>query len=98
MTHGYGPQAQPERYSEKVLSNQEAEDCLIPMGITSETAALLARLLALGVTAKCPVIFPFLFFSTLFLTTSLLSTGALTLFFVISPAARARFRHGALPL
>jgi len=39
MTFGYGPKAAPEGYSEKVLSNQEAEDCLIPMGITSENVA-----------------------------------------------------------
>ena len=36
---GYGPSAQPKSYSEKVLSNQEAEDCLLPMGITSENVA-----------------------------------------------------------
>ncbi len=39
MTMGYGPSAQPKSYSEKVLSNQEAEDCLLPMGITSENVA-----------------------------------------------------------
>lgn len=39
MTHGYGPSAQPARFSDKVLANQEAEDCLIPMGITSENVA-----------------------------------------------------------
>lgn len=39
MTHGYGPAAQPKAFSEKVLSCQEAEDCLIPMGITSENVA-----------------------------------------------------------
>ena len=39
MTHGYGPSAQPKAFSDKVLSNQEAEDCLIPMGITSENVA-----------------------------------------------------------
>ncbi|EJD07184.1 thiolase [Fomitiporia mediterranea MF3/22] len=39
MTHGYGPGAQPASFSEKVLANQEAEDCLIPMGITSENVA-----------------------------------------------------------
>lgn len=39
MTHGYGPSAQPKAFSEKILSNQEAEDCLIPMGITSENVA-----------------------------------------------------------
>lgn len=39
MTFGFGVGAQPDGYSEKVLSNQEAEDCLIPMGITSENVA-----------------------------------------------------------
>lgn len=39
MTHGYGPGAQPKAFSDKVLSCQEAEDCLIPMGITSENVA-----------------------------------------------------------
>ena len=39
MTFGYGPRAAAEGYSEKVLSCQEAEDCLIPMGITSENVA-----------------------------------------------------------
>ena len=39
MTHGYGPSAQPKAFSDKVLSCQEAEDCLIPMGITSENVA-----------------------------------------------------------
>lgn len=39
MTHGYGAAAAPKAYSEKVLACQEAEDCLIPMGITSENVA-----------------------------------------------------------
>jgi acetyl-CoA acyltransferase 1 len=39
MTMGYGPSAQPASYSDKVLSNPESEDCLIPMGITSENVA-----------------------------------------------------------
>ena len=39
MTFGYGAQSQPDGWSEKVLSVQEAEDCLIPMGITSENVA-----------------------------------------------------------
>ncbi|KIK61702.1 hypothetical protein GYMLUDRAFT_243388 [Collybiopsis luxurians FD-317 M1] len=39
MTHGYGAGAIPEGYSELVMENQEAEDCLIPMGITSENVA-----------------------------------------------------------
>ncbi|KAJ7231459.1 thiolase-like protein [Mycena haematopus] len=36
MTMGFGAAAQPNSYSEVVLSTQEAEDCTIPMGITSE--------------------------------------------------------------
>ncbi|KAJ3827730.1 acetyl-CoA acetyl transferase [Lentinula raphanica] len=39
MTFGYGPGAMPDNYSELVLETQEAEDCLIPMGITSENVA-----------------------------------------------------------
>ncbi|TRM58108.1 Thiolase, N-terminal domain-containing protein [Schizophyllum amplum] len=39
MTFGFGPSAQPDGYSDEVLSNQESEDCLIPMGITSENVA-----------------------------------------------------------
>jgi acetyl-CoA acyltransferase 1 len=39
MTFGYGAQSQPEAWSEVVLANQEAADCLIPMGITSENVA-----------------------------------------------------------
>ncbi|KAI0060257.1 thiolase [Artomyces pyxidatus] len=39
MTFGYGPRAQPDGFSEAVLSTQEAEDCLIPMGITSENVS-----------------------------------------------------------
>jgi acetyl-CoA acyltransferase 1 len=39
MTHGYGPRAAPEAYSEDVLAVGEAADCLIPMGITSENVA-----------------------------------------------------------
>ena len=39
MTFGYGGGAMPDGFSESVLSNQEAEDCLIPMGITSENVA-----------------------------------------------------------
>jgi len=38
MTSGYGGRAAPQ-VSEKVLENQEAADCLIPMGITSENVA-----------------------------------------------------------
>jgi len=39
MTFGYGPASQPDGWSESVLSNQDAEDCLLPMGITSENVA-----------------------------------------------------------
>lgn len=39
MTFGYGASAQPDGFAESVLSNSEAEDCLIPMGITSENVA-----------------------------------------------------------
>ncbi|KAJ8518524.1 hypothetical protein ONZ45_g4436 [Pleurotus djamor] len=39
MTHGYGASSQPDGYSDLVLGCKEAEDCLIPMGITSENVA-----------------------------------------------------------
>ncbi|OSD00140.1 thiolase [Trametes coccinea BRFM310] len=39
MTFGYGSGAMPDGFSEAVLSNKEAEDCLLPMGITSENVA-----------------------------------------------------------
>jgi len=39
MSHGYGPRAQGSDFSEEVLSTKEAEDCLIPMGFTSENVA-----------------------------------------------------------
>ncbi|KAJ7470435.1 acetyl-CoA acetyl transferase [Mycena latifolia] len=39
MTKGYGAAAMPPDYSEAVLATQEAADCLIPMGITSENVA-----------------------------------------------------------
>ncbi|RPD58815.1 thiolase [Lentinus tigrinus ALCF2SS1-7] len=39
MTFGYGGGAMPDGFSEAVLSCKEAEDCLIPMGITSENVA-----------------------------------------------------------
>lgn len=39
MTFGYGPSSQPDGYSDAVLSTKEAEDCLIPMGFTSENVA-----------------------------------------------------------
>lgn len=38
MTQGYGARAMPSA-SDLILSNQEAADCLIPMGITSENVA-----------------------------------------------------------
>lgn len=38
MTFGYGAGAMGE-FSEEVLSNKDAEDCLLPMGITSENVA-----------------------------------------------------------
>jgi acetyl-CoA acyltransferase 1 len=39
MTFGFGAAAQPDGWSEAVCSTQAAEDCLIPMGITSENVA-----------------------------------------------------------
>jgi len=39
MTDNYGPGTQPNRLSDEVLKCKEAEDCLIPMGITSENVA-----------------------------------------------------------
>lgn len=39
MTFGYGAGTLPDGYSEFVLQNKEAEDCLLPMGITSENVA-----------------------------------------------------------
>jgi acetyl-CoA acyltransferase 1 len=39
MTFGFGPSSQPDGWSEAVLSTKEAEDCLIPMGFTSENVA-----------------------------------------------------------
>ena len=38
MTHGYGARAAVEP-ADEVLENKDAEDCLIPMGITSENVA-----------------------------------------------------------
>lgn len=38
MTNGYGAGAMGE-FSEEVLENKDAEDCLLPMGITSENVA-----------------------------------------------------------
>jgi len=39
MTFGYGAGSLPDGWSDEVLTNKEAEDCLIPMGITSENVA-----------------------------------------------------------
>ncbi|KIY48859.1 thiolase [Fistulina hepatica ATCC 64428] len=39
MTFGFAAAAQPDGYSEEVLRNKDAEDCLLPMGITSENVA-----------------------------------------------------------
>src|ERR1700734_1637338 len=39
MTFGYGATTLPDGWSEAVMTTKEAEDCLIPMGFTSETAA-----------------------------------------------------------
>jgi acetyl-CoA acyltransferase 1 len=39
MTFGYGGTSLPDGWSEKVMTNKEAEDCLIPMGFTSENVA-----------------------------------------------------------
>ncbi|KDQ18816.1 hypothetical protein BOTBODRAFT_103597 [Botryobasidium botryosum FD-172 SS1] len=39
MTHGYGAGVLPSGFSDAVLANQEAQDCLVPMGTTSENVA-----------------------------------------------------------
>lgn len=39
MTFGFGPASLPDGWSEAVLTTQEAADCLIPMGVTSENVA-----------------------------------------------------------
>ncbi|GLB34443.1 putative thiolase family protein [Lyophyllum shimeji] len=39
MTMGYGPQSIPAEYSPEVLTNPLAEECLLPMGLTSENVA-----------------------------------------------------------
>jgi acetyl-CoA acyltransferase 1 len=39
MTFGYGPTSQPDGWSDAVMTTKEAEDCLIPMGFTSENVA-----------------------------------------------------------
>ncbi|KAF4611078.1 hypothetical protein D9613_006496 [Agrocybe pediades] len=38
MTHGYGAGA-TSQIADEILTNQDAEDCLLPMGITSENVA-----------------------------------------------------------
>ena len=38
MTHGYGAGALGE-FADEILENKDAEDCLLPMGITSENVA-----------------------------------------------------------
>jgi acetyl-CoA acyltransferase 1 len=39
MTFGYGAGTLPDGWSDAVMTTQEAEDCLIPMGFTSENVA-----------------------------------------------------------
>lgn len=39
MTQNYGAGVMPERFSDAVMDNEEAADCLMPMGITSENVA-----------------------------------------------------------
>lgn len=39
MTMGYGAGVMPEKMSDAVLENEQAADCLLPMGITSENVA-----------------------------------------------------------
>lgn len=39
MTFGWGGGSLPDGWSEQVLTKKEAEDCLIPMGFTSENVA-----------------------------------------------------------
>lgn len=39
MTMGYGPKGVANDYSEEVLSNPLSEECLLPMGFTSENVA-----------------------------------------------------------
>lgn len=39
MTLGYGPSAMPQSISEKISAFPPAQDCLLPMGITSENVA-----------------------------------------------------------
>lgn len=40
MTFGWGGGSLPDGWSPSVLASQEAEDCLIPMGITSENVSV----------------------------------------------------------
>lgn len=39
MTQNYGAGVMPEKMSDTVMENEEAADCLLPMGITSENVA-----------------------------------------------------------
>lgn len=39
MTQNYGAGVMPEKFSDSVMENEEAADCLMPMGITSENVA-----------------------------------------------------------
>lgn len=39
MTQNYGAGVMPEKMSDAVMENEEAADCLMPMGITSENVA-----------------------------------------------------------
>jgi len=39
MTQNYGAGVMPEKFSDAVMENEEAADCLMPMGITSENVA-----------------------------------------------------------
>jgi acetyl-CoA acyltransferase 1 len=39
MTQNYGAGVMPEKFSDAVMENEEASDCLMPMGITSENVA-----------------------------------------------------------
>ncbi|KAG5337566.1 hypothetical protein C0989_009368 [Termitomyces sp. Mn162] len=39
MTMGYGPSSMPSSFSPEVLTDPSAEDCLLPMGLTSEAVS-----------------------------------------------------------
>ncbi|KAH0582217.1 hypothetical protein H2248_011863 [Termitomyces sp. 'cryptogamus'] len=39
MTMGYGPSSMPSSFSPEVLTDRSAEDCLLPMGLTSEAVS-----------------------------------------------------------